>query len=63
MDAGEATDKTITVADIFIQYKDRLTFSNSNSLFQVWLQKFRKLNHKRRQSEISNGTFCRVYFL
>lgn len=43
------------MAVIFIQYKG-LTFSNSNHLFQVWPQKFRKLNHKRRQSEINNGT-------
>lgn len=58
---GSNWQKSVVVADNFIQYKG-LPFSN-NHLFQVWLQKFRKLNLKRRQSKIKMEQFFRVYFL
>lgn len=59
---GSNWQKSVVVADNFIQYKG-LTFSNSNHLFQGWLQKFRKLNHKRSQSKIKMEQFYKVYFL
>lgn len=44
MGAGEATDKSLFQWLIFLLTikKGLLTFSNSNSLFHVCLQKFRK---------------------
>ena len=57
MDIEEATDKSLLwwLIFLFTIMKGLLTLSNSNSLFQILLQKLR-LNHKRGPSEINNRT-------